>query len=310
VEPKRSDLPPAPALRRDFAAVLDHLRDGVYFVDRKRRITYWNKAAERITGFRKDEVIARCCTDNILAHVDAEGRALCTGACPLSVTMADGRPHEVEIFLHHRRGHRVPVSVRVTPLEDESGRIIGAIELFSATGSEEALLARMGDLEKLALLDPLTRIPNRRQLESELAVHCAMLSRSQIPFGVLFSDIDRFKLVNDTHGHHAGDVALQTVARTLLASTRPFDTVGRWGGEEFVGIYPNVTADSLGQIAARLAMLVRTSVVETADGPLSVTMSIGGTIATAVDSPASLVDRADALMYRSKQSGRDCVTFG
>jgi PleD family two-component response regulator len=71
-----------------------------------------------------------------------------------------------------------------------------------------------------------------------------------------------------------------------------------------------VTADSLGQIAARLAMLVRTSVVEAADGPLAVTMSIGGTLATAVDSPTSLVDRADALMYRSKQGGRDRVTFG
>jgi diguanylate cyclase (GGDEF)-like protein/PAS domain S-box-containing protein len=297
-------------LRRDLAQMLDQLRDGVYFVDRSRRITYWNKAAEQITGFTRDEVVSHFCADNILIHVDAEGHNLCRGACPLAISMRSNEPHEAELYLHHRDGHRVPVVVRVTPLEGEGGRVIGAVELFSPKGDPLALLTRLADLEALALLDPLTRLPNRRHLDSELAAQFALLQRSGLPFGLLFVDIDLFKRFNDQHGHASGDHALQVIGRTILASARPFDTVGRWGGEEFVGIYPNVTPDLLATIARRLAMLVRTSHVEDKAGTLSVTVSIGGTLARPFDTTESLVARADGLMYQSKRSGRDRVTIG
>lgn len=297
-------------LRRDLAQVLDQLQDGVYFVDRTRRITYWNKAAERITGFSRADVLSHFCADNILIHVDGKGRNLCRSACPLSISMRSCRPHESELYLHHRDGHRVPVSVRVTPLEGEGGRIIGAVELFSPVGDQDALLARLANLERLALLDPLTRLPNRRQLDAELAAQFALLQRSGLPFGMLFFDIDLFKRFNDRHGHAAGDQALRVVARTLLAASRPFDTVGRWGGEEFVGVYPNVTPDLLAGIARRLGMLVRSSHVDVDGRAFSVTVSTGGTIARPADTPQSALARADALMYQSKQSGRDRVTIG
>jgi diguanylate cyclase (GGDEF)-like protein/PAS domain S-box-containing protein len=297
-------------LRPDLVQVLDQLRDGVYFVDRTRRISHWNKAAEQITGFTREQVLSHFCADNILIHVDAEGRNLCRGACPLSISMRDARPHESELFLHHRDGHRVPVFVRVTPLEDENRRVIGAVELFSPVTSQDAWMVRMAELEQLALLDPLTRLPNRRQLDSELVAQFALLHRSGLPFGVLFFDIDRFKRFNDDHGHQAGDRALQVVARTLQASSRPFDTIGRWGGEEFVGLYPNVTAELLAAIARRLAMLVRTSHIDAGDRVQSVTVSVGGTVARRADTPQTLLARADALMYQSKQSGRDRATIG
>jgi len=218
-------------MRHDFARMLDSLHDGLYFVDRGRRITYWNKAAERITGFKREEVVGRHCADNILIHVDGDGHGLCKGMCPLAATIKDGTPHEAELFLHHKEGHRVPVWVRVTTLEDDEGNIVGGIELFSDRSPQEALRSKITELEKLALLDPLTRLPNRRQLISELAAQFAMLGRSRIPFGVLFFDIDHFKRFNDEHGHHIGDLALQTVAKTLSACVRPFDTIGRWGGK-------------------------------------------------------------------------------
>jgi diguanylate cyclase (GGDEF)-like protein/PAS domain S-box-containing protein len=297
-------------MRLDFARMLDSLHDGLYFVDRGRRITYWNKAAERITGFKREEVLGHHCADNILVHVDGDGRGLCKGMCPLAATIKDGTPHEAELFLHHKEGHRVPVSVRVSPLEDDGGNIVGGIELFSDSSPQEALRSKITELEKLALLDPLTRLPNRRQLISELAAQFAMLGRSGIPFGVLFFDIDHFKRFNDEHGHHIGDLALQTVAKTLSACVRPFDTIGRWGGEEFVGIFPNTTGELLTAIAGRLRMLVRNSRVETETVQLGVTVSVGGTVPGRKDTPESLLTRADAMMYRSKESGRDRVAIG
>ena len=111
--------------------ILDEIQDGVYFLDTDRRITYWNRGAERITGFKSDEVLGRCCSDNILMHVDHAGLQLCKGHCPAARTIADGSFQEDEVFLHHKQGHRVPVRVRTSPVRDEAGGIIGAVEIFN-----------------------------------------------------------------------------------------------------------------------------------------------------------------------------------
>lgn len=297
-------------MRRDYLRMLDTMKEGVYFVDLDRIITFWNKGAERIAGYSRDEVMGRSCMDNILVHVDCNGVGMCTRECPLAYTMRDGVSREVEFFLHHRRGHRVPIVVRTTPLEDDDGKIIGGIELFNEVNSEETLRKRMEELEKRALVDALTKVPNRSYLDSELAGLFQLWERSGVPFGILFFDIDHFKRFNDTYGHDVGDVALQTVANSLSASARSFDTIGRWGGEEFVGLFPNTDQRMLGEIAERLCMLVRNSWVETGGERISVTVSIGGTCPTDGDTPKTLVKRADALMYTSKQNGRDRVTIG
>src|SRR5215471_8894879 len=94
------------------ARLLDHLYDAIYFVDPSRRITYWNEAAELLTGYSAQEAVGRPCSDNLLVHVNETGCALCTTACPLSDTLADGKRREADVYLRHKAGHRVPVSVR------------------------------------------------------------------------------------------------------------------------------------------------------------------------------------------------------
>ena len=86
------------------------MSEAVYVVDRQRRVTYWNPAAERLTGYPADQVVGRCCRDGILNHVDHEGTSLCKSRCPLLATIGDGQPHDMLAFLHHRDGHRVPVA--------------------------------------------------------------------------------------------------------------------------------------------------------------------------------------------------------
>ncbi len=93
-------------------ALLAAMSEAVYVVDRQRRVTYWNPAAERLTGYPADQVVGRCCRDGILNHVDHEGTSLCKSRCPLLATIGDGQPHDMLAFLHHRDGHRVPVAAR------------------------------------------------------------------------------------------------------------------------------------------------------------------------------------------------------
>jgi diguanylate cyclase (GGDEF)-like protein/PAS domain S-box-containing protein len=291
-----------------YRDLLDNLYDGVYFADRDRHITYWNAGAERITGFKADEVIGACCCDNILIHVDDEGTNLCRSACPLSKTIADGQVRESEVYLHHRDGHRVPVYVRVSPIADASGRIVGAVEIFSENTSRMAALERVEELEKMALLDPLTGVGNRRYTEMNVSARIDELRRYGWPLGLLFMDIDHFKRVNDTHGHAAGDEVLSTVARTLANSMRPFDFLGRWGGEEFVALITNVEPRELPGVADRARILVAHTMAPVDGKELSVTVSIGATMARSEDSVEDAVQRADRLMYRSKSEGRDRVT--
>ena len=290
-----------------YKKLLDEFYDGVYFVDRDRQITYWNRGAERITGYSAPEVMGRRCMDNILMHVDGEGSMLCHGSCPLAFTMEDSVPRQAEGYLHHKQGFRVPVSIRVTPLRDRRGQVVGAVEVFSDNSPQAPLLERIAQFERLAYIDPLTELANRRYAEIVLSARHEELKRYGWKFGILFVDIDRFKTVNDTYGHMQGDEVLKMVGRTLVRSVRSFDVVGRWGGEEFIAIIANVDRAEATIFAERMRTLVEHSRLP-GDPPLAVTVSIGGTVARDVDSVEELVRRADGLMYRSKQEGRNRVT--
>jgi diguanylate cyclase (GGDEF)-like protein/PAS domain S-box-containing protein len=292
-----------------YKSLLDNLYDAVYFTDRNRRITYWNKSAEQLTGFKSSEVLGHRCADNILMHVDNEGNLLCKSNCPLAKTIQDGENREAQVFLHHADGHRVPIWVRVAPIRDEHGEIIGGVEIFTDNSPVLADLDRIAELEKEVYLDPLTGIGNRRYTESKLKINFREFETHGTNFGVIFADIDHFKKVNDTFGHHIGDQVLKIVATTLRNNLRPFDFIGRWGGEEFVVVLPNVEIKDLRGAAERLRVMVEHSSLYLEDKVVQVTISMGGAIVRDGDTLDTLVHRADEQMYISKQNGRNQINL-
>ena len=292
-----------------YIQVLDNMYEGVYFVDNNRKITYWNKSAESISGYSRDDVLGQPCWNNILKHIDQCGHSHCQDSCPLACTLADGEPREVELYLHHKQGHRVPVSLRVAPLRDEQGNICGAIEIFVDNSAKVAILERVEELEKMAMIDTLTKLPNRRYLEAKLPYLLSEYHETGLAVGVLFIDVDHFKKINDIYGHDIGDEVLKMVANTLAMNSRAADIFCRWGGEEFVGIVHNVTESQLEEIANRLRLLVANSSLDIGGEEIKVTLSIGATTFRRKDSVETLLKRADELMYHSKQTGRDRVTI-
>jgi diguanylate cyclase (GGDEF)-like protein/PAS domain S-box-containing protein len=293
-----------------YERIIENLHDGLYLVDRDRRIAYWNKAAEKISGFAAAEVVGRACSDNILTHVDSEGDSLCFGMCPLAATIADGKPREAEVYMHHKNGHRIPISVRVSKLTDSDGNIIGGIELFTDISNQEANKLRVKELERLALLDNLTQLANRNYIEREMRSRLEETKRFTIPFGILFMDIDHFKRFNDRYGHDIGDHVLKFVANTLSANARPFDLYGRWGGEEFIGIIRNIDDKDLELLGNRLRSLIENSYIIHENEKLHVTISIGATLVKENDTVDTLIKRADILLYQSKATGRNCLKIG
>jgi len=290
-------------------AVLDQLAEGAYIVDRTRRIIYWNAAAERITGFTATEVVGHRCAENILNHTDEHGHCLCTHGCPLFQSMKDGGILEAHPFFHHRQGHRVPTVVRAIPVFGVEGGVLGAIELFTDARSVHMLHERVAELEGLAYLDPLTRLPNRRYVMDALTRRLTESARMRKPFGVAMLDIDHFKRFNDTYGHATGDEVIRLVGRSATENIRSTDIVGRWGGEEFLGVFPNIAADDLERLLERVRSLIGASWLTQGDQQLGVTVSIGATISREDDTIASIVERADAQLYCSKEAGRNRLTM-
>ena len=287
--------------------VLNDLDEGVYFVDKDRGITFWNQAAERITGYSAREMLGRFCYDNLLNHVDAQGKQLCLDGCPLHDTLCDGKKRNAQVYLHHKNGHRVRVDIRIRPLYIE-GELVGAAEVFTSASAGETTELSFQELERLALFDQLTQLPNRRYIDTFLENQIRDFQVLGIPFGVLMMDLDFFKQVNDDYGHDAGDAVLKMVSNTFLGAVRKNDFIGRWGGEEFVAILRGVTHLEMRTIAEKVCKLVAKSSLEHGQDCIRLTISIGATMANCDDNAATLIQRADRALYMSKNNGRNCVT--
>lgn len=301
---------PVPEEKDFYKEIIDNLYDGVYFVDRDRVITYWNKGAERITGYSAQQTVGRACRDNLLNHVTANGVQLCLNNCPLAAAMEDGKDREAEVFVHHANGHRVPIVVRASPIRDEKGNIIGAVESFSNNNSVIEARSKLRELRRVAMTDPLTGIGNRKYVEGRLSAAIAEYRHTASVAGLLFMDVDHFKQVNDTYGHIIGDDILRMVAKTIRYTLRATDTVGRWGGEEFIAIlYDMQDMEALRIAAEKVRALVENSRLNMDGANLAVTLSIGGTLLQPGDTLEVFIQRADELMYMSKQAGRNHVTI-
>jgi diguanylate cyclase (GGDEF)-like protein/PAS domain S-box-containing protein len=286
--------------------MLENLFEAAYVVDRERRIVFWNRAAEQLTGFSSEEVIGRECSDGLLHHVDGRGKMRCDTECPLHQTLGDGAEREEMLFFHHKEGHRVLVTIRVSPIMNEGGDVLGAVEMFQNVGKELEQEAKIAALEELAYIDSLTGLPNRRYLLSKIRGRLEELRRYDWPFGVLFMDVDNFKAINDTYGHDVGDAVLRMVASTLKSTMRTLDSIARYGGEEFVVVVSNVTMDQLARIGERFRVLVSFSSLREPVN-LGVTVSIGAAMAETSDTPESLLKRADSKLYQAKHAGRNSI---
>jgi diguanylate cyclase (GGDEF)-like protein len=176
--------------------------------------------------------------------------------------------------------------------------------LRSASGRRE--LARLnGELELIARLDPVTGIYNRRHLQERLQLDLRLAGRRKQPVAILMIDVDHFKKVNDDYGHEVGDCVLKTVAHRIAGSMRLEDTVGRWGGEEFLAILPFTSLDGAAIAAERVRVSIESPGFMTSTGiEVAVTVSVGYTSATGLESQP-LIGQADGALYAAKQAGRN-----
>ena len=291
-----------------YRQVLDQLFDGVVFLDLERRITYWNRGAEKISGYSSQEVLGRHC-EEVFNPADEEGNPFGQNHCPAHVAIREEAQSEIDLYLFHKEGYRVPVRVRAVPLRDDLGKVIGAVEIFRDHSVFVAARHRTRELQRLTDLDALTHLGNRRFSEVNLGAALQTRRPEAEPFGVILIDVDDFKLVNDTYGKPVGDQMLKLVAETLQYSVRTSDYVGRWGGEEFLLILYDVNEPQIKAIAEKLRRLVDHNSLITEKGEIGVTISIGGTLTRPDDTLTSLLERAETALQQSKSEGKNRSTI-
>lgn len=293
-----------------YREILDNLYDGIFFVDKEGRITYWNKGATSLTGYSSADVQGRNYCD-IFQPLDKNGNHLCESeTCPIRRVFDISTLTEVEAYICHKEGHLLPISIRIAPVREVGQQYVVAVEIHSSSSPRYAMRQRLEELQEMAMHDPLTGIANRRFVEINLAARLEELKRYGFDFSVMFIDADHFKKINDTHGHAIGDRILKMISATIANSLRSFDIIGRWGGEEFVVLLINTRKEDLLTLADRLRRLVENSALTLDDGEvLKVTVSVGATCAQKGDSVESLVERADKLMFESKRRGRNRVSI-
>ena len=208
----------------------------------------------------------------------------------------------------YKNGYRIPLLTTVYPIR-ENGVIVGSVEVFTQNSPKVYDDNLIESLSEKAMHDALTRLPNRSYLENFLQYKLSEYQRFGKKFALLFADIDHFRVFNNTYGHDIGDLVLVDVTKSIMHAIKKEDMFGRWGGEEFVGIFSINRNYEASVIAEQLRHLVENTVVTNSDGQeLNVTISVGVTISRQQDTPDVIIKRADSLMYQSKHNGRNMVS--
>jgi len=193
-------------------------------------------------------------------------------------------------------------------LRDLAALIDNEIKMEVLSQAQLDLIRERDAIYRKSMLDSLTHLWNRQAILDVLDRELARSRRTGEPVGVLMADVDHFKIINDTHGHLAGDAALQEVARRLRAAVRPYDAIGRYGGEEFLVVLSGCSTDSASRIGEKIRSRVGLAPVDLGTTRLAVTLSLGVASSDAVGAdPLALVAAADAALYRAKAAGRDRV---
>jgi diguanylate cyclase (GGDEF)-like protein/PAS domain S-box-containing protein len=282
-----------------FRAIFENVRDyAIYTVDLEGRVDSWNRSLERIGGWRPTDVVGR----PIGIFFNAAEQEACMALLDRARQFGTA---EFEAWRIRKDGTRFWGNTVAAALPDPEGRPNGYVlvtrDLTERKQMEDRLVA-------LTITDPLTGALNRRAGETRLEEAFRELRRRGRTFSLLMIDCDRFKRVNDTLGHDAGDQVLIALVRICQESLRMVDVTFRWGGEEFLVLLPGASREIALAVAERLRLAVEAATIVYEQHVIAITVSIG--VAAAEDAGGSADDimrRVDRAVYAAKAGGRNRV---
>ncbi len=272
--------------------VLETMNGTVIVVDLEGKVRVINHAALLMLGYQKAEIL-----DRDLSSIIELPRALKDHN-----RLHKGNILDYEMIWTGKEGRQVDISVSASPITEKDGSLVGIVYIIYDITKRKITEQK---LERLALYDTLTNLPNRTLFFDRINQLLALAKRNQYVLAILYMDIDRFKVINDTLGHEVGDLLLQEAAKRMTSCTRKADTIARMGGDEFIGICARIAAAEDASVVARKIIAAIAEPFTIKGNQCSIGVSIGISLYPMDgDESATLVSKADVAMYRVKESGK------
>lgn len=288
--------------------LIEESLDAVLVIDERGCIRYMNCAMQGLSGYAPGEAIGQP-LQGMMPEAYGEQEQGYIERFLSNTNDADVLGSVRTFAIRHRTGEMIPVEMKALDLG-----VVDAIHYFGAFltdlrarhQAEAKNAALLEQLERQAMSDALTGLPNRRAFEIEAGRIVARAKRSGSPITVGIADIDHFKRVNDQHGHPVGDEVLNAVSAVLSQAARAADFVARIGGEEFGMLFPDARPETALAVAERMRRAVEGFTIRTAGGlELHITISIG--LASFGSSLSEALSQADKALYEAKNKGRNRV---
>jgi diguanylate cyclase (GGDEF)-like protein/PAS domain S-box-containing protein len=297
------------------AAIVESSEDAIIGETLDGIITSWNRGAEKVFGYLAQEMVGQ----PVLALIPPE-RSKEEDEELSAIRRGESIKHyETERIC--KSGDKIAVSMTVSSIRDRAGRIIGASKIVRDITEHKQLESQ---IRQLAFHDPLTHLPNRRLLNDRLSQIMATTKRSSCYGAVMFLDLDNFKPLNDTYGHEVGDLLLIEVADRLRSCVRQMDTVGRFGGDEFVVMLSELNSSK--DASTTQAKIVAEKICALLSEPYSLSIRRDGSADTTIEyhctasvgvvlfidheaSQDDILKWADSAMYQAKEAGRNLIRF-
>ncbi len=287
------------ASERKYRALTENMAEAVFALDGSGRFTFANQRASELTGFPLDRLLSMSARD-LLVGQSAEALSWSRGA-------GLQRANSEEVTFLHADGQHLPIELSSSPMRSREEQLSGSLWVARDITERKHFQEQ---LVQLARHDPLTGLLNRRGFDEEFVQRLSHLKRRRDMGALLWFDLDHFKEVNDSLGHHNGDQLLRELATDLEGSMRASTIFGRVGGDEFAVLLPQADESEARGAAERILGQIRDHVSTLQSHPVRLTASVGivrfpkdGT------SPDELLSRADLAMYQAKEEGRDRYRF-
>ena len=218
-----------------FRQLVDLLPFGAYIADPERRVLYWNRRAEQVTGFLSQEVVGHSCAKGLLEHCTPSGSGVCnSGSCPLARVIRDGQAAESRLLLRHKQGHRVPVLVRAIPLRDENGKIAAVAEVFrEETVGPDGLCWVTENIDRF---DQQMGLPSVSASRAQLRLS---LAQEQIQTAVFLIEIERLQEMATRRGREMTNIALRALGQTVSRQLTMPHYLGGWPDSRLLAVIPH-----------------------------------------------------------------------
>lgn len=302
----------------DHLQLLNHLSIGIAVIDREMKIVFWNQWMAEHSLINREQGNGQCIDDLFpslrKAKFAKRAKEVLETNRPVFFNNKIN-PHMFPFYAgrSYIEKELVPMeqTVILSPLRDEEGNteqiLVSVFDISDWIAHQNALLQSKEEMERLSHTDDLTQIPNRRNILETLTAEMQTHRRKKRPLSIAMLDIDHFKKINDDYGHQCGDLVLHELAQFVFGQLRAYDTIGRYGGEEFLLILPETTCKQAFAICDRIRKAIQDKVYKYNGRAIQVTASIGIAARASEENVTmgNFIKEADRCLYIAKETGRN-----